>query len=705
MKKINLYILFTSVLLIFSCKGPLKKGFESYHKYNFHTAKEKFYKLSEKKNKGVFGSFGLAKLYFDVNTPLFDPDSAYKYIRKAHLNYPRLKEKKKEKLDKVGHADSSTIDSLKKEIHTYFFLEATEINRVSSYQHFINEHYDAPQLFQAIRIRDQLAINKAEKKGTADAVLRFIEKYPETHLMDQAVKLYQYRIYKEFTRENTLPKYEAFINKYPGNPHVKDAQDKIYELYFDNYSIKEYERFINQYPNNRNIADAWRKLLDLYLVDYSSEQIAAFSNEYPNYPFQEELMESYQLANTIYFRVKKNGKWGFSDKNQKILIEPEYDWVEPFSNGIAVIGIGDLYYFIDKKGNKLNNEGYDDAFAFSEELAVIEKNGKMGAINRVGNLVVPTEYDDLGNESNGLLYAEKDGKFFYLNAKGNIVFNISFLNASTFKNNVAQVTTERGKGIINSNGEFVIPAYFKQIKDFKEHYYALENDSLKWGIIGESNDTLLPFKYDYVGQLSENRAVVFQNDKYGFIDSTGSFVVPLEKETKIISKELLIYKNNHVPFEKKGKIGLMDTLGEKKIPALFQNIGYYDKLIPIIKEDLWGYCDTNSERVINYQYEWAENFIDTLAIVKMNGLYGMINEKGIFHLPPVYEAIEYITPELLWMRNEKGGRLFTLKGDALFERFFSRIEQFKNDWYQLVNNKGKLYYFNIKEKRFLNPED
>ena len=36
-------------------------------------------------------------------------------------------------------------------------------------------------------------------------------------------------------------------------------------------------------------------------------------------------------------RVKKDRKWGFIDKSGKVVIEPQFDWVSDFSEGLAKV--------------------------------------------------------------------------------------------------------------------------------------------------------------------------------------------------------------------------------------------------------------------------------------------------------------------------------------------------------------------------------
>lgn len=48
------------------------------------------------------------------------------------------------------------------------------------------------------------------------------------------------------------------------------------------------------------------------------------------------------------FPIIKNGKWGYIDKTRKIVIKPQFDDVESFSEGLARVEIGYKKGYIDK---------------------------------------------------------------------------------------------------------------------------------------------------------------------------------------------------------------------------------------------------------------------------------------------------------------------------------------------------------------------
>ena len=99
----------------------------------------------------------------------------------------------------------------------------------------------------------------------------------------------------------------------------------------------------------------------------------------------------------------------------EVFAESKYDHIDSFSEGLAMVRIGDeeteKYGFIDKEGKEVVKPKYDYAEPFSEGLAMVKKDGKQGFIDKEGKEVVKPKYDQVDSFSEGLAVVEKDGKY------------------------------------------------------------------------------------------------------------------------------------------------------------------------------------------------------------------------------------------------------------------------------------------------------
>lgn len=87
--------------------------------------------------------------------------------------------------------------------------------------------------------------------------------------------------------------------------------------------------------------------------------------------------------------AKKNGKWGYVDKNNNMVIPFEYEQVE--DRFIA-----------------------DDCRGFDGTYIPVKKNGKMGIVNKQNQVVVPFEYTVIMHGDDGIFIAQKNGKWGFI---------------------------------------------------------------------------------------------------------------------------------------------------------------------------------------------------------------------------------------------------------------------------------------------------
>jgi len=84
----------------------------------------------------------------------------------------------------------------------------------------------------------------------------------------------------------------------------------------------------------------------------------------------------------------EDGKWGFIDKQGKTVINPQFYeiWLGSFKQGLAAVQIGDYKTgkrgFVDTRGKFVINPQFDEGHAFSEGLAVIRVGDQWGYISR-----------------------------------------------------------------------------------------------------------------------------------------------------------------------------------------------------------------------------------------------------------------------------------------------------------------------------------
>jgi len=181
-------------------------------------------------------------------------------------------------------------------------------------------------------------------------------------------------------------------------------------------------------------------------------------------------------------------KWGFINKKGKVIIEPQFDRVTIFSEGLAGVGIGDKNGYVNKEGKIIIEPQFFLAYEFSEGMAPVhDKNYTEGGyINKEGKVVIDIQYTVTQPFSEGLAAVSKgktaDRKYGYINKEGKVVIDIQFDYLSSFHEGLAVQKKGDKDGFIDKDGKFVIEPIFEDARSFSEGLAAVKKDG-KWGYI------------------------------------------------------------------------------------------------------------------------------------------------------------------------------------------------------------------------------
>lgn len=113
----------------------------------------------------------------------------------------------------------------------------------------------------------------------------------------------------------------------------------------------------------------------------------------------------------IYIKINKGGKWGFTDRNGKIVVEPIYDEVYSYKDDLCCVEKNELFGFINRDGEEVVPIIYELALSFSEGLACVYKGGLCGYINDKNDMVVDFKFDAGTSFEEGSCRVKRDGKW------------------------------------------------------------------------------------------------------------------------------------------------------------------------------------------------------------------------------------------------------------------------------------------------------
>jgi len=673
----QLLLLFTNILLFSSVSiaGKVDRAFDALEIYNYFKAKHLFEKGVGREDAAA--AYGLAIIYSKNDNPFYSLDSANKYIKLSQSYWPELSVRKRKKYLDYSF-DSTAIIQLEDSIHFKKFNEVLKKNTIKNYNHFISNYADAKQLEVVISLRNELAFEQTRATGTPEAYFMFMERYPESSQLSEARANYELSLYESITNSQSIASYVTFLEQYPDSPFAYKAQDEIYNRSTAKGSISDYVAFVKKYTTNKNVNVAWRNIYKLYTREYTAEKIAEFRLDYPNYPFMDELMVDFELAAKKFYPIKKDNYYGYIDKNGAEMLPFVYQWADFFSEGIAIVEKDDFVGAINKQGTIIIPFEYSEIERFNNGIAVVSKNGKFGLINKLNQLILPLEFEEIGVFYDGLSLVSKNNAFGYINKEGVLEIPIIYSSAGAFQNGFAYAEMNGKKGIINLKGEAVVDFIADWIEPFNSDGLARAKINAKYGVFANNGSLILDFKYENISDFSNGFALVADSlNKYSFVNTKGKLIAPFSFE--FIPEALSFSKFTKDGFAKvitKGKIGVIDTTGEKVVPAIFDGIGSYSPkgLTAVKKKGKWGYMNQDTRLVISYDYEFTGEFVDGKAIVRNDMGFGIIDELGKQVLPFEYNSIKII--DKLGYLVEKGGEKNVLSFDLnpIFPKYYDSIE-------------------------------
>lgn len=329
--------------------------------------------------------------------------------------------------------------------------------------------------------------------------------------------------------------------------------------------------------------------------------------------------------------------------------------------GLVVIFFGDAYaqshIHAPAVDRFLINTSYAPANPSRELLPIIVK-GKCGFINRSGNIIVKPELDKCADFYEGLAVVTVGPKTMVIDNEGLAVFEPQLhLLDHFFSNGLIRVCSLTGQGCfpfgyLNRKGEVAIKPQFEIAQPFSEGLAAVKVNG-KWGFIDQTGRLVIAPRFVNVSNFSDGLARVYIVDRgprWVFIDKAGNVV--LDQPFGLPG----IFLNGFAAVKKNHGWSVMDKTGktafDPRPEAEFQVHQW-----PIVSEGLiritsgkgfsvkWGFADTTGKIVIAPQFEWAHDFSEGLAAVRVGvrGKWGYIDKTGAVVIKPQFdEAHKFI---------------------------------------------------------------
>jgi len=322
------------------------------------------------------------------------------------------------------------------------------------------------------------------------------------------------------------------------------------------------------------------------------------------------LLDTWMPIEDNYHAIKNNDKYGYIDRNGRLVIDYQFQEATDFHNGFAQISNGRFWAVIDKQGRKIS-DWYEVIHPFEGDIAIVEKLENIGFINTTGRFMGQW-YSSIEPLEFGLYKVEKYEQFAIVNSKGFLITQW-FQEIYDYQNGYVKIKKDEKFAYLNNIGALVV-GWYDVIGDVNDGLISIVNND-KYAFYNVEKFFTSDF-YDYIGDFHNELAVVELNGKFGYISKNNDIVFSIEydKVTDFNGGIAQVVKGNEAAY--------INTSGEIVMGWYDSKSYIFDEpprgLIALCFGAKYGYQTINGRRIIPAKFDYAENFSEGIALVKNN---------------------------------------------------------------------------------------
>lgn len=446
-------------------------------------------------------------------------------------------------------------------------------------------------------------------------------------------------------------------------------------------------------------------------------------------------------AQDLTIKVDEKGRVGFVDKDGNEVVKCQYESVQPFEDGIAIVTKSERSGIIDATGNILLPLRYSGISKWTDKLFLIKDGKKMGLANKRGEIVLPVDYTSISKpncygralvSSGGRVTASGKKSYMFgakygvIDADGSVVIETKYKGlyefssdltgrnpfqegrALEFTNHYLDDTLKTdcrylgysnsglssvNAGILDDSGKQLVKAglhtWVMEPKGDMVRYYDVKRSSTICGyhnlltgeelVAKEFDSEIGEIEYWTHGDFTGDVAPL-NGDSWTFIDKSGAVLRSgYSSLMHSITAGLWAAKNAN---------GTWDVFDESNVDIVplsgYSAISFpmHDgdkELFSVCKDSVWGCVSRAGEILVPFEYQYIfGNCYDAVA-VKKNGKFGILNPDGTIKVP-----IEY--KDIVFPSARGASHYWVKKDDTLYYHYNVALGGTSGQGFQLVNN-------------------
>ena len=268
---------------------------------------------------------------------------------------------------------------------------------------------------------------------------------------------------------------------------------------------------------------------------------------------------------------------------------------------------------------KINRGIYDEMTAFHNGGIQVRRGDLWGIANSTGELVIPCAYTQIGTfdrYSSSIVAIRDDGKVVALNTENQAVavYEKPVTQLGNLSQDIIALQLEDNKWII-ANGRLIAgETQYDAVGTAHNSAIALKREN-KWGVMSLSGEKILPYDYDEIiidelGRCYAQGAVFAKKDGKAYLFANGAFLEDGYEDARPFND------TGWAAVKKNGKWGFIDTTGAFMLEPQFEEaLSFSGHLAAVKQGEHWGYIGLEGNFAIQPEFMQAKSFQDSNAPV------------------------------------------------------------------------------------------
>lgn len=363
--------------------------------------------------------------------------------------------------------------------------------------------------------------------------------------------------------------------------------------------------------------------------------------------------------------IKENNLYGAANQAGDIIIEPQYEAMRNFSNGLAAVRKKNKWGYVNQEGEQVIDYLYNEAKDFSVHgVAIVKRTNRpvnWGLINQEGALITT-------DHTKNYLFIDE------FNTEG-----------------YARAGVKDGYQIIDVQGIPVDYRLYQALKYLPEQHLFVGDAVGKSCLIDREGEIIVEADRDFdkIYPPSNGLFKVVRNNKYGYIDADGYLTIPLKYQA---ADDFADNGLAYVTYPS-GKGGYINKAGTLVIEPRYDSGSSFRFGLAAVSEDgEYIYINRRGQKVINAAFKYASGFAECglAKTVSFDERHGLVRPDSTIplSLKKGCELFEFVgNSQVTKFRVDGKEALINSEGEIITGLNYDNIHISGNsDWHPFVRN-------------------